>query len=182
MNDPAYVERAEILREKGTNRSRFYRGQVDKYTWVDIGSSYLMSDLNAAYLYAQFEHMAEVQARREHIWHYYQDHLAEWAQCHHIQLPTVPAYCDQSYHMFYLIMPSLAERQALIEHLRARDIVAVFHYLPLHISEMGQRFGGKPGDCPVTEDLSDRLVRLPFYFSLTDDLLDRVVQALLTFE
>jgi dTDP-4-amino-4,6-dideoxygalactose transaminase len=168
INDPQYIGRAEILREKGTNRSRFFRGEVDKYTWVDIGSSFLPSEILAAFLCAQLEAYADIQARRERVWHFYREHLASWAVDHNVRLPIVPAECEQSYHMFYLLMPSLLERQALIEHLKVHSILSVFHYLPLHLSDMGLRFGGQVGDCPVTEDISDRLLRLPFYNSLTE--------------
>ena len=167
INDPQYIERAEILREKGTNRSRFFRGQVDKYTWVDIGSSYLPSDILAAFLYAQLEARERIQAKRQRVWEYYNEHLQDWAKAHNVRLPIVPAHCEQPYHMFYLLMPSLKQRQALIAHLKAHGILSVFHYLPLHLSEMGRRFGGKEGDCPVTEDVSDRLLRLPFYNDLS---------------
>lgn len=175
INDSQSIERAEIIREKGTNRSRFYRGQVDKYTWVDIGSSYLPSDMLAAYLYAQLEAREQIQSKRQQIWEYYNEHLQEWAQENGIRLPIVPAHCDQAYHMFYMLMPSLSVRQALIAHMKERDIVTPFHYLPLHLSDVGRKFGGKPGDCPVTEDVSDRLVRLPLYNDLTEADLVRIV-------
>ena len=168
INDPQYIERAEIIREKGTNRSRFFRGLVDKYTWVDVGSSYLPSDILAAFLYAQLEARDQIQARRQRIWHYYNDHLQDWATANDVRLPIVPAYCEQPYHMFYLLLPSLQQRQALIEHLKGHGILSVFHYLPLHLSDMGRKFGGQPGDCPVTEDISDRLLRLPFYNDLSE--------------
>lgn len=182
INDPQYIERAEVIREKGTNRSRFYRGQVDKYTWVDIGSSYLPSDMLAAYLYAQLEVQEQIQAKRREIWEYYHKHLQDWAEKHGIRFPIVPDHCEQAYHMFYLLMPSLEKRQALIAHLKAQNIISAFHYLPLHLSEMGQKFGGKEGDCPVTEDVSDRLLRLPFYNDLTEADLARVVAAICEFD
>jgi len=181
INDPALVERAEILREKGTNRSRFFRGQVDKYSWVDLGSSYLPSEILAAFLCAQLEARAEIQARRRRIWNYYALHLGPWAAEHGVGLPFVPAECEQSYHMFYLLLPSLDVRQALIEHLKSRGILSVFHYLPLHLSDMGRRFGGRPGDCPVTEDISDRLLRLPFYNDLSEQQQAQVVNAIYDF-
>jgi dTDP-4-amino-4,6-dideoxygalactose transaminase len=182
INDPRFVERAEIIREKGTNRSRFFRGQVDKYTWVDLGSSYLPSDLLAAFLYAQLEARPEIQARRRRVWEFYDAHLRDWAVQYGVGLPIVPAHCQQSYHMYYLLLPSLAQRQALIAHLKVRGILAVFHYLPLHLSDMGRRYGGRSGDCPVTEDVSDRLLRLPFYNDLTTDDQLRVVQAIMEFQ
>ncbi|MBL8146683.1 MAG: dTDP-4-amino-4,6-dideoxygalactose transaminase [Anaerolineae bacterium] len=182
INDPALVERAEIIREKGTNRSRFFRGMVDKYTWVDVGSSYLPSDVLAAYLWAQFEAKEEIQARRQRLWKRYHSELAGWAEMHGVRRPVVPPDCEQAYHMYYLLLPSLAARSALIAHLKANGILAVFHYLPLHLSEMGVKYGGQPGDCPVTEDVSDRLLRLPFYNSMTEDEQTRVIEALYAFE
>jgi dTDP-4-amino-4,6-dideoxygalactose transaminase len=177
VNDPAFSERAEILREKGTNRARFFRGQVDKYTWVDVGSSYLPSELLAAFLLAQLEARERIQEQRRRIWHYYAEHLADWAQTRDVGLPHVPDHCDQAYHLFYLVLPSFALRQALIAHLKANHIGSAFHYQPLHLSDMGRSFGGADGDCPVCERLSDRLVRLPFHTALTDDDLGRVVDA-----
>jgi dTDP-4-amino-4,6-dideoxygalactose transaminase len=177
VNDPALVERAEIIREKGTNRSRFFRGQVDKYTWVDVGSSYLPSDILAAFLLAQLEQRQKIQAHRQKVWNFYFDHLLDWAQSHEIQLPYIPSHCEQTYHMFYMLLPTLELRQGLITHLRQSGVESVFHYLPLHLSDMGRRFGGQPGDCPVTEHASDRLVRLPFHNALTEADLDKVVEA-----
>ena len=181
INAPGYIERAEILREKGTNRSRFYRGMVDKYTWVDVGSSYVPSDILAAFLYAQLEVSDQIQVKRRWIWQYYDDHLRDWALSQGVQTPFVPDHCEQSYHMYYLLLPSLEARTAFIAGLRARGIYSVFHYLPLHLSEMGCRFGGQPGDCPVTEEASDRLVRLPFYNTLTEADLSLVVAAVREF-
>ncbi len=182
INDESLMERAEIIREKGTNRSRFFRGQIDKYTWVDLGSSYLPSDMLAAYLYAQFERAPEIQARRQQIWRRYFECLGAWAAERDVLLPTVPANVEQSYHMFYLLLPSLKVRSALIAHLKQHGILSVFHYLPLHLSAMGQRYGGKVGDCPVTEDLADRLLRLPFHYHLTPDEQALVISALRAFE
>jgi len=181
INDARHAERAEILREKGTDRSRFFRGQVDKYTWVDTGSSYVPSDILAAYLFAQLEAAEQVQARRRRVWDLYATTLRAWAAERGIGLPFVPPHCAQPYHMFYVLLPSLDERQALIAHLKAQGILSVFHYLPLHLSEMGRRFGGKPGDCPVTEDISDRLLRLPFYNDLSESDQARVVEAVTKF-
>jgi dTDP-4-amino-4,6-dideoxygalactose transaminase len=181
INDEIFIERAEILREKGTNRSRFFRGQVDKYSWVDIGSSYLPSDLLAAYLLAQLEAREQIQEKRSAIWTRYAEQLDTWASANGVQLPTVPAECEHPAHLFYLLLPSLEARTALIEHLRARLMLAVFHYQPLHLSDMGQRFGGRSGQCPVTEDVADRLVRLPFYYQLTDADQDRVIDAVRSF-
>lgn len=181
INDPQYVERAEIIREKGTNRSQYFRGQVDKYTWVDIGSSYLPSDILAAFLYAQLEARERIQANRGHNWKRYETELRDWAAACDIRMPIVPEYCEQPYHIFYLLLPTLEMRQALIEHLKAQAILAVFHYQPLHLSVMGRQFGGKPGDCPVTERISDQLLRLPLFNNFTDDEQTRVIEALHSF-
>lgn len=182
INAEQYGETAEIIREKGTNRSRFFRGQVDKYTWVDVGSSYLPADLLAAYLYAQLEARQQIQFKRQLLWESYAQWLRPWAEQHGVQLPFVPAHCDQAYHLFYLLMPSLAVRTAFINYLKAQGIQSVFHYLPLHTSQMGQEFGGRPGDCPVTEAVSDRLVRLPFYTDMTMADLEQVVDAIVAFQ
>jgi dTDP-4-amino-4,6-dideoxygalactose transaminase len=182
INDPKYTERAEIIREKGTNRSRFFRGQVDKYTWVDVGSSYLPSDILAAYLYGQLEQREKIQTHRKKVWDFYNASLADWAQAHEVQLPHVPAYVDQAYHMFYMLLPTLDLRQGLISYLRQRGIYSVFHYLPLHLSDMGLHFGGKPGDCPVTERVSDQLIRLPFHNALTESEQQKVVEAIMEFD
>lgn len=181
INDTQLNERAEIIREKGTNRSRFFRGEVDKYTWVDVGSSYLPSDLLAAFLRAQLEHRDQIQSRRREIWETYSRELASWAEANGVRLPVVPPECEQTYHMFYVIMPSLESRQALITHLRCSGILGVFHYLPLHLSPMGLRFGGRQGDCPVTEDLSDRLLRLPFFTGMSSSEQSQVIEAVSAF-
>jgi len=177
INDRSLIERAEIIREKGTDRSRFFRGQVDKYTWVDIGSSYLPSDLLAAMLLGQLEARDHIQSSREQIWGYYQANLQDWAREQDVRLPIVPDHAEQAYHMFYLLMPSLADRSRFIEHLKAKQIQAAFHYQPLHLSGMGRRLGGGPGDCPVTERVADTLVRLPFYNRLGEQDLARIVRA-----
>jgi dTDP-4-amino-4,6-dideoxygalactose transaminase len=182
INDPRQIERAEIIRDKGTNRSRFFRGQVDKYTWVDLGSSYLPSDILAAFLFAQLLSRDTIQSKRERIWKYYHSHLQEWAADHHVQLPSIPSHCQQPYHMYFLVLPSLEARQALMAHLHTREIHSVFHYVPLHLSIMGRQFGGKEGDCPVTENISDRLLRLPFFNDLTEEDQARVVAALEDFK
>jgi len=181
INDRRYSERAEIIRDKGTDRSRFFRGLVDRYTWVDLGSSYPPSDILAAFLYAQLEAHERIQATRRRIWWYYYEHLQEWATTHGVRLPIVPGHCEQSYHMFYILLPSLEQRQGLIAHLQARGILSVFHYVPLHLSAMGRRFGGQPGACPVTETVSERLLRLPFYNELTEADQADVVAAIQSF-
>jgi dTDP-4-amino-4,6-dideoxygalactose transaminase len=181
ITDPSLVERAEIIREKGTNRSRFFRGQVDKYTWVSIGSSYLLSDILAGYLYAQLEVWEEVQAKRKWIWQTYQKELSTWANTNEIILPTIPPGIDPSWHIFYLLMPDLDKRQGFINHLQTKGVNSVFHYLPLHLSEKGREYGGKSGDFPVTESISDRLVRLPFHFEIGEAEMDQVLDAVTSF-
>lgn len=181
INDPALVDRAEIIREKGTDRSRFFRGQVDKYTWVDVGSSYPPSDILAAFLLAQLEKRKEIQAARQKVWRHYSDGLQTWATKNNVLPPQVPEKCAQSYHMFYLRTPSRGLRDSLINHLKNLNILAVFHYLPLHLSRMGRGFGGRPGDCPVTEKISDMVVRLPFYNDLSHDLQNRVIEGVKSF-
>lgn len=180
VNDETFLERAEILREKGTNRKRFFRGQVDKYTWVDLGSSYVPSDLLAAYLLGQLEQKEKVLAARARACERYRRGLAAWAEREGVALPFVPDDCASSFHMFYLVMPSPDSRTRLIAHLKGLDILAVFHYLPLHLSEMGARWGGRIGDCPVTESVSDRLVRLPLFTSITEAEQNRVIDAVLS--
>ena len=181
INDPEYFERAEIMREKGTNRGRFYRGEVDRYTWVDVGSSYLPSDLLAAFLLAQLEKYDEIRETRRKIWDMYAGGLRNWANASGVCLPRAPKHTEHSYHMFYLVMPSLEARTRLIEHLKARGVQAVFHYVPLHLSEMGQRLGGREGDCPITESVSNRLLRLPFYNDLSDQEQSEVIEGVCAF-
>lgn len=182
VNDENLLERAEIIRDKGTNRKRFLRGQVDKYTWVDVGSSFGLSDILAAYLFAQLEKREEIQRTRQHLWRNYFSGLREWATANDVRLPSVPLHCDQAYHMFYILLPSSEARQELIEHMKARGILSVFHYMPLHLSDLGRRYGGRPGQCPVTEDVSDRLLRLPFYNSLSEEEQADVVSAIGSFK
>jgi dTDP-4-amino-4,6-dideoxygalactose transaminase len=181
INDAAYIDRAEVIREKGTNRSRFFRGQVDQYTWVDIGSSYLPSDMLAAFLLAQLEAYELIRTQRCRIWHLYDERLREWGRQNGVRQPFVPDDCEQSYHMYYLIMPSFETRQRLIEFLKRQGILAVFHYVPLHLSNMGLKYGGRVGLCPVTESVSDRLVRLPFYTGLAENDQIEVIDAIQRF-
>ncbi|HUA19754.1 MAG TPA: dTDP-4-amino-4,6-dideoxygalactose transaminase [Bryobacteraceae bacterium] len=182
INDASLIERAEILREKGTNRSRFFRGEIDKYTWVDIGSSYPPSDILAAFLLAQLEAYERIRTLRCAVWHRYDEGLRDWARQNGVRQPRVPDGCEQSFHMYYLLMPSLASRRNLIEFLKRRGILAVFHYVPLHLSEMGLRLGGRKGQCPVTESVSDRLVRLPFYNSLSESDQAEVIDSIHSFD
>lgn len=181
INDPQYNGRAEIIREKGTNRSRFFKGMVDKYTWVDIGSSYLPSEMIAAMLLSQLEAADKIQAKRKFVWATYFKELSDWAEKEGVQLPNVPDYCEQPGHLFYLLLPNLETRTRFISWMKSQDILFVFHYLPLHLSDMGIKLGGSIGDCPVTEDVCDRLVRLPLFYDLTDDEITRVVKATKSF-
>jgi len=182
LNDPALIERAEILREKGTNRSSFFRGQVDKYTWVDVGSSYLPSELNAAVLFAQLEVWNIIQSKRHAVWNRYFTELAGWAAANGVRLPIVPAGCEHPAHLFYLLLPSERDRAALIKHLAARGILSVFHYVPLHAAPMGQRLGYRAEDLPITVDVSERLLRLPLYAGMSDEDVDEVVAAILQWQ
>ena len=168
MNDASLVERAEILRDKGTDRQRFLAGRVDRYTWVDLGSSYVLSDLQAAFLAAQLESREAVQHARRRIWETYDEGLREWAERSGATLPVVPPECEPSYHMYYVLLPTPEQRVALAEHLRRLGILSVFHFQPLNLSAMGARHGGHAGQCPVTEDVSERLLRLPFYTGLSE--------------
>ena len=169
INDAQFVERAEILRAKGTNRAKFLRGQVDKYTWVDLGSSYLPSEISAAFLFAQLEHSLEIQNRRRQLWDRYASELADWASARGVGLPFVPPHCEHPSHIFYLLMPDLDARQRLIAHLADWSVNAAFHYQPLHLSVMGLAHGGRRGSCPVTERICDQLVRLPLFHSLSEE-------------
>ncbi len=181
INDPDLVERALVIREKGTDRSRFFRGMVDKYTWVDLGSSYLPSDLLAAFLYAQLVGRESIQVKRRRIWHRYYDSLVEWAEGSGVSLPVIPPQCEQAYHMFYMLLPSTEVRESLINHLNAQSILSVFHYTPLHRSEAGRRFAAREINCNVTEEISDRLLRLPFYNDLSEGEQDRVTGSVMNF-
>ena len=181
VNDRRFIERAEILRAKGTNRARFLRGQVDKYTWVDVGSSYLPSEISAAFLFAQLERWEAIQHRRRQLWNRYAGQLNEWASAAGIGLPVVPDECEHPSHLFYLLMPDLEARQDMIAHLARLGVNAVFHYQPLHLSEMGLARGGRRGACPVTESVCDRLVRLPLYHDLAEEDQSLVIDAIRAF-
>ena len=175
INNAQFNDRAEILREKGTDRSRFFRGEVDKYTWVDIGSSFLPSDILAAFLYAQLENMDAITKKRQEIYRRYEARLQPLADRGLVTLPIVPPDCESNYHMFYIVLNSLDERTRLIEHLKAQSILAVFHYVPLHTSPMGLAMGYHPGMLPVTETISERLLRLPMYYEMRETEVDLVV-------
>ena len=176
VNDERFVERAEIVREKGTNRSQFFRGEVDKYTWVDIGSSYLPSELIGAFLYAQLEHADEITAQRCHICSTYATQLGPLQQAGKLRLPDFDE--DSNGHMYYLIVDSLNIRTKLIAHLKAKDIHPVFHYVPLHSSPAGKKYGRTSGSMRVTEDISERLLRLPLYYEMSDADIARVTSAI----
>ena len=181
INNPAYNERAEILREKGTNRAKFFRGQVDKYTWVDFGDSYLPSELNAAYLWAQLLHADEINDNRMATWNAYHDAFRPLADAGRVELPTIPADCVHNAYMFYLKCRDLEERTALIRHLKANDILAVFHYIPLHSAPAGKKFGRFDGADVYTTAESERLVRLPMYYGLTEADRNKVIAKVLEF-
>jgi dTDP-4-amino-4,6-dideoxygalactose transaminase len=181
INDASFTERAEIIREKGTNRSRFFRGQVDKYTWIEKGSSYVPADVLAAFLLTQLQHMAQITAQRRRIYERYLAALQPLAVRGLLTLPTIPAHCASNYHMFYAIADSLATRTALLDALKAEGILAVFHYVPLHTAPVGRTLGYEPGTLPVTESISDRLLRLPLYPALSNADVDAVVRAIYSF-
>ena len=197
INEERFIERAEIIREKGTNRARFFRGQVDKYSWVDVGSSYVMSDVLAAFLYGQLEKWREIQAKRRAIWERYDAELTDWAAANGVRRPVVPEHCEQAWHMYYLLMPSLEARTEFIARLKEQGVTAVFHYLPLNKSEFARKMADpgevaspsrgedrrwQLGKCPVTEDVSDRIVRLPFYTSMTESEQEAVISTIVNIE
>ncbi|GII78700.1 dTDP-4-amino-4,6-dideoxy-D-glucose transaminase [Sphaerisporangium rufum] len=180
--DAGLAERAEILHDKGTNRRQFFRGQVDMYRWVDLGTAFAPSEILAAQLVAQLESYDLIQSQRRSLWLRYHEELADWAAAQGVARPGVPDGCEHPAHIYYLLLPDLANRQELIAHLRARGIQAIFHYSPLHSSPAGQRFGRTaPGGCPVAESAADRLIRLPLYAGLEDDAQSRVIEAVKTF-
>ena len=181
INDPRFIERAEIIREKGTNRSKFLRGEVDKYTWVDIGSSYLPSDLIAAFLYAQLEQADVITNQRQSIYARYAAGLKPLADAGVIRLPHTPAECSHNAHMFYIIVEDDPTRRHLLAYLKGNNIQCVFHYVPLHTSPMGMQYGCIPGSLPVTEDLSERLIRLPCYYELGPEEQDRIISCIFSF-
>ena len=175
IRDPALIERAEILREKGTDRARFFRGEVDKYTWIDVGSSFLPSELVAAFLYAQLEQSETITRKRLTIFKRYQEAFADLAEAGRVRIPIVPAECRHNGHLFYLLVADGKQRDALLRRLNDRGVNAVFHYVPLHESPVGRRLGYAPGQLPVTEDISRRLVRLPCFFELDSGDQEQVI-------
>jgi dTDP-4-amino-4,6-dideoxygalactose transaminase len=182
INDPELVERAEIIRDKGTNRRQFFRGQVDKYTWVDVGSSYVPSEICSAFLYAQLEMLDEIAARRREIYQFYRQRLKPLEAEGLLQLPHIPEDCDSNYHMFYIVLPDPESRDGLIEHLKQHGILAVFHYVPLHSSPMGRRLGDCRRELTTTDDLAERVLRLPIYYDIgapqQQTVIDRLGEAL----
>jgi dTDP-4-amino-4,6-dideoxygalactose transaminase len=181
INRPDLVERAEIIRDKGTNRQKFFRGLVDKYTWVDIGSSYVPSEIVGAFLYGQLEMMGPISDRRRAIYEFYRTHLEPLRAEGHLQLPFTPKDCTANYHMFYVLAKDGPTRDALMQHLRKQGISAVFHYVPLHSSPMGQKLGGNARQLPVTDSTSSRLLRLPFYYTITEEEQAEVVKQITAF-
>jgi dTDP-4-amino-4,6-dideoxygalactose transaminase len=175
VNDPSLVDRAEVIQEKGTNRRRFFRGQVDKYTWVDVGSSYSPSEINAAFLWAQLESADVITSRRLELWRRYHEGLAELERRERLRRPIVPPESSHNAHMYYVLLPSIDERTRLISGLGRAGAMAVFHYVPLHSSEAGRRWGRVMDDLTVTEDVSDRLLRLPLWPDMRDEDVDRVL-------
>ena len=176
LNDDNLLDRAKVIRNKGTNRAQFMEGLVDKYTWVGLGSSYQPSDLLSAFLLCQFEARDRIQRKRQEIWRRYQDGLADWAATEGVQQPVVPAHTEQTFHMYYLLLPTAEHRSRFIAFLGDRGVNAVFHYVPLNLSPMGESLGARPGDCPVAEDVSSRLVRLPFFTGLDEASQETVIR------
>jgi dTDP-4-amino-4,6-dideoxygalactose transaminase len=181
INDPQYIERAEIIREKGTNRSRFFRGLVDKYTWVEVGSSYVVSDLLAGMLCGQLEAREEIQNRRKVVWERYQAAFHPWKGASYVVTPTIPEDRAQAYHLYYLLLDNDVARDRFIREAKAEGMTCPFHYVPLHLSPVGLHLGGRAGQCPVTENVALRLVRLPFYGGLTPEEQERIIRLVLEF-
>ena len=175
INNPEYIEKAEIIREKGTDRSKFFRGQVDKYTWVDIGSSYLPSELNAAYLFAQFEMAEEICKKRLHLWDLYEHGLTPLKDKGYIELPVVPEFCSHNGHLFYIKLENIIQRTGLIEHLLQKQILSVFHYIPLHSAPAGLKYGVFHGEDRFTTKDSERLLRLPLFFDLSGQEVEYII-------
>ena len=175
VNRPDWVERAEIIQEKGTNRSAFFRGQVDKYTWVDLGSSYVVSDINAAFLWAQFERAVEITSARIAIWDSYHTQLEDLEAAEKLRRPIIPADCRHNAHMYYVLVGERTDRDAFVKRLASRGVITVSHYVPLHSSPAGLRLGRAHGSLAVTDDVSERLVRLPLWIGMDESAIDQVV-------
>lgn len=181
INDERFTERAEIIREKGTNRSQFFRGMVDKYSWVDVGSSYLPSELQAAYLWGQLEKADEINEKRLKIWHTYYELLKPLADSEDLQLPYILPHCEHNAHMFYIKVKDLRQRTSLIEHMKKEGISATFHYVPLHSSQAGEKFGRLHGDDSFTTKESERLLRLPLFYSLNKQQQYKIIGSILEY-
>ena len=181
INDERFMERAEIIREKGTNRSQFFRGMVDKYSWVDVGSSYLPSELQAAYLWGQLEKAEEINEKRLKIWQTYYELLKPLAKSGYLQLPYIPSHCEHNAHMFYIKVQDLRQRTSLIEHMKKEGISATFHYVPLHSSPAGKKFGKLDGEDRFTTKESERLLRLPLFYSLTTEQQHKIIKSIFNF-
>lgn len=181
INQPELQTRAEIIRDKGTNRQQFFRGSVDKYTWVDIGSSYVLSELSCAFLYAQLEALDEIRSLRKQVFDNYSNLLTELEDDGFLRMPIVPNDCETNYHMFYILLKDQDTRDSLLQYLREQNINAVFHYIPLHTSPMGRSFGYHDGQLPVTENLSGRLLRLPFFNEITLSQQERITACIDSF-
>jgi dTDP-4-amino-4,6-dideoxygalactose transaminase len=181
INEDSFIERAEILREKGTDRSRFLRGQVDKYTWVDLGSSWVISDILAAILMSQLKRSEVIQKKRRFAFDYYERELSSWAVNQGFRRPVVPEYCQHSSHMYFLRLQGIEQRDHFIDHLKGLGISAVFHYQPLHLSQVGRSLGGKVGQCPVSEEAGNCLVRLPLFSLLSEIQLEQIASAVTSF-
>jgi len=183
LNDPRFFERAKVIREKGTNRSKFLSGQVDKYTWVDKGSSYVMSDILAALLYSQLLCSDQIQGKRKKIWERYNNQLNNWAQKCGVKTPHVPSHCSHTYHLFYLLFPNRAIRDAFIKFMASRKITVSSHYQPLHSSSFIQKISGDNNDyCPVSSRISNCIARLPLFFNMSDEQLEYVVENIYDFK
>ena len=181
VNDDSLLDSIEIIREKGTNRSQFFRGQVDKYSWQDLGSSYVMSDVLAAFLYGQLENWESIQDKRRRIWNRYNNDLKSWAETAGVRLPIIPDHCEQTYHMFYLLFDGLKERTSFMKYMTRKGVHTVFHYLPLEQSSYAKSKGWDSDACPVSNSISERLVRLPLYPSMSDDDLETVITAVVNY-
>ena len=179
-DDKTMQERAEVIREKGTNRSKFYRGEIDKYSWVDIGSSYLPGDLLAAFLYAQLEKLDGIQQSRLRVYNAYKEALRPFEEEGLLRLPVVPDYAQHNAHLFYILFNDHASRNRVMDGLKAKGVFAVFHYIPLHSAPMGMKLGYREGDLPITESVSERLLRLPMYAGMTDEELEYTISVLKT--
>jgi len=181
INNEVFLERAEIIREKGTDRSKFFRGEVDKYTWVDIGSSYLPSEIISAFLYAQLENIEILNGDRKNSWNYYYDGLRDLEEKGFLKRPFIPGHCKHNAHMFYIILNNNKTRDMLMNYLKKKGILAIFHYIPLHLSPMGSIMGYKKGDLPITEKLAGCILRLPLYYGIGKDNMSIVIKAIYDF-